>query len=91
MRYRELFYLVDDANLFIKAMAGAMAFLATKVDTLKFHFAEAATITIKSVPEPLTFETGRDNSILIKQSSKLMEENPMVVFSMIPAAIEPLE
>ena len=91
MRYRELFYLVDDANLFIKAMAGAMAFLATKVDTLKFHFAETATITIKSVPEPLTFETGRDNSILIKQSSKLMEENPMVVFSMIPAAIEPLE
>lgn len=91
MRYRELFYLVDDANLFIKAMAGAMAFLATKVDTLKFHFAETATITIKSVPEPSTFETGRDNSILIKQSSKLMEENPMVVFSMIPAAIEPLE
>ena len=91
MRYRELFYLVDDANLFIKAMAGPMAFLATKVDTLKFHFSEAATITIDSVAEPLTFETERDNSISVKQSSKLMEENPMVVFSIIPVAIGPLE
>ena len=72
-------------------MAGTMAFLATKVDTLVFHFAEAATITIESVAEPLTFETERDNSILVKQSSKLMEENPMVVFSIIPLAIEPLQ
>ena len=91
MSYRELFYLVDDANLFIKAMAGAMAFLAPKVDALKFHFAEAATISIKSVAEPLTFETERDNSISVKQSSKLMEENPMVVFSIIPVTIEPLK
>lgn len=91
MSYRELFYLVDDANLFIKAMAGAMAFLAPKVDALKFHFAEAATISIESVAEPLTFETERDNSISVKQSSKLMEENPMVVFSIIPVTIEPLK
>tara|TARA_B100001059_G_C17818769_1_gene576914 strand:+ start:292 stop:927 length:636 start_codon:yes stop_codon:yes gene_type:complete len=91
MSYRELFYLVDDANLFIKAMAGAMAFLAPKVDALKFHFAEAATISIESVEEPLTFETERDNSISVKQSSKLMEENPMVVFSIIPVTIEPLK
>ena len=91
MSYRELFYLVDDANLFIKAMAGAMAFLAPKVDALKFHFAEAATISIESVEEPLTFETERDNSISVKQSSKLMEENPMVVFSIVPVTIEPLK
>ena len=91
MRYRELFYLVDDANLFIKAMAGAKAFLTPEVDALKFHFAEAATITIDSSLKPLTFGTERDNSITVKQSSKLMKEDPMVVFSIIPVAIEPLE
>mgnify|MGYP001364309404 FL=1 len=91
IRYRELFYLVDDANLFIKAMAGAMAFLAPKVDSLKFHFAEPATITINSAADPLTFETEQDNSILVKQTSKLMEEDPIVVFSSIPMAIEPVE
>ena len=56
----KIFYLVDDANLFIKAMAGAMAFPATKIDTSKFHFAEATTITIESVADPFTFEKGRD-------------------------------
>ena len=91
MSYRKLFYLVDDANLFIKAMAGAMAFFAPKVEALKFHFSAAATITIESVAEPLTFETDRDNTISVKQSSKLMEEDPMVVFSIIPVAIEPVE
>lgn len=91
IRYRELFYLVHDANLFIKAMAGAMAFLAPKVDSLKFHFAEPATITINSAADPLTFETEHDNSILVKQTSKLMEEDPIVVFSSIPMAIEPVE
>ena len=91
MRYRELFYLVDDANLFIKATAGSTAFLAPKVDTLKFHFAQAATITVDSAVAPSTFETERDNSISVKQSSLLMEEDPMVFFSIIPVAIEPLE
>ncbi|MDG2461582.1 MAG: hypothetical protein P8M73_11950 [Luminiphilus sp.] len=91
IRYRELFYVVDDANLFIKAMAGPMAFLAPKVARLKFHFTESATITVRGAGEPLSFETDSHLSISIKQSSDLMEMNPMVVFSAIPVAIEPVK
>lgn len=98
MRYREIFCLVDDANLFINTMAGAMAFFAPKIDTLKFHFTEPATVTISSKSEPLEFETQSDpsmgegfHSVSIKQSKDLMEVNPRVVFTLIPEAIEPLD
>jgi hypothetical protein len=90
VEYRDLFSLVDDSNLFIKAMAGKMALFAPKVDALTFHFTEAATITIEADGNALHFENGSDLTISIKQSSELMTENPMVIFSGIPAAIEPL-
>ena len=98
MSYRDIFYLVDDANLFINTMAGAMAFFAPKVDTLKFHFAEPATVTVSAQAEPLEFQTEPDaslnegfHSVSIKQSKNLMDANPTVSFTIIPEAIEPLD
>ena len=96
--YQDIFYLVDDANHFINTMAGAMAFFAPKVDTLKFHFAEPATVTVSAQAEPLEFQTEPDpslnegfHSVSIKQSKNLMDANPMVSFTVIPEAIEPLD
>ncbi len=96
--YQDIFYLVDDANRFISTMAGAMAFFAPKIDTLKFHFSEPATITISARAGPLEFETQPDasmnegfHSVSIKQSKNLMETNPTVSFTIIPEAIEPLD
>ncbi len=98
MNYRDIFYLVDDANLFINTMAGAMAFFAPKVDTLKFHFTEPATVTISAEAGPLDFETAPDpsineefHSVSIKRSQNLMKVNPTVTFTVIPEAIEPLD
>ena len=98
MSYRDIFYLVDDANLFINTMAGAMAFFAPKVDTLKFHFAEPATVTVSAQAGPLEFQTEPDpslnegfHSVSIKQSKNLMDANPTVSFTIIPEAIEPLD
>ena len=98
MSYRDIFYLVDDANLFINTMAGAMAFFTPKVDTLKFHFAEPATVTVSAQTGPLEFQTEPDpslsegfHSVSIKQSKSLMDANPMVSFTISPEAIEPLD
>lgn len=98
MRYQDIFHLVNDANLLIKTMAGTMAFFAPKVDTLKFHFAEPATVSISAEAAPLEYETEPDTSmgegfqsVSIKQSKHLMEVNPLVVFSVIPESIEPLD
>ena len=98
MSYRDIFYLVDDANLFINTMAGAMAFFAPKVDTLKFHFAEPATVSVTAQAGPLEFQTEPDpslnegfHSVSIKQSKDLMDANPTVSFTIIPEAIEPLD
>ena len=98
MSYQDIFYLVDDANLFINTMAGAMAFFAPKVDTLKFHFAESATVTVTAQAGPLEFQTEPDpslnegfHSVSIKQSKDLMDANPTVSFTIIPEAIEPLD
>lgn len=98
MRYQDVFHLVNDANLLIKTMGGAMAFFAPKVDTLKFHFTEPATVSISAEAAPLLRKTEPDtsmgegfHSLSIKQSKNLMEENPVVVFSVIPESIEPLD
>ena len=98
MRYQDIFYLVNDANLLIKAMAGTMAFFAPKVDTLKFHFTEPATVSISAEAAPLEYKTEPDtsmgegfHSVSIKQSQQLMAVNPVVVFSVIPESIEPLD
>ena len=98
MRYRDIFHLVNDANLLIKTMAGTMALFAPKVDTLKFHFTEPATVSIAAEAAPLEYKTERDSSmgegfhsVSIKQSKQLMEVNPVVVFSVIPESIEPLD
>ena len=79
-------------------MAGAMAFFAPKVDTLKFHFAESATVTVTAQAGPLEFQTEPDpslnegfHSVSIKQSKNLMDANPTVSFTIIPEAIEPLD
>ena len=98
MSYRDIFYLVDDANLFINIMAGAMAFFAPKVDTLKFHFAEPAMVTVPAQAGPLEFQTRPEpslnegfHSVSIKQSKDLMDANPIVSFPVIPEASEPLD
>ena len=98
MRYQDIFHLVNDANLLIKTMAGTMAFFAPKVDTLKFHFTEPATVSISAEATPLVYETEPDtsvgegfHSVSIKQSKQLMDMNPVVVFSVIPESIEPLD
>ena len=98
MRYQDIFHLVNDANLLIKTMAGTMAFFAPKVDTLKFHFTEPATVSISAEENPLEYKTEPDTSmgdgfhfVSIKQSKQLMEVNPVVVFSVIPESIEPLD
>ena len=98
MRYQDIFYLVNDANLLIKAMAGTMAFFAPKVDTLKFHFTEPATVSISAEAAPLEYKTEPDtsmgegfHSVSITQSQQLMAVNPVVVFSVIPESIEPLD
>ena len=98
MRYQDIFYLVNDANRLIKAMAGTMAFFAPKVDTLKFHFTEPATVSIAAEAAPLEYKTEPDtsmgegfHSVSIKQSKQLMDVNPVVVFSVIPESIEPLD
>ena len=90
--------MVDDANLFINTMAGAMAFFAIKVDALKFHFAEPATVTVSAQTSRLEFQTEPDaslnegfHSVSIKQSKNLMDANPTVSFTIIPEAIEPLD
>ena len=98
MRYEDIFHLVNDANLLIKTMAGTMAFFAPKVDTLKFHFTEPATVSISVEAAPLEYKTEPDSSmgegfhsVSIKQSKQLMDTNPVVVFSAIPESIEPLD
>lgn len=98
LSYRDIFHLVDDANRYINIMAGGMAFFAPKVDTLKFHFTEPAKVTISAQAGPLEFETEPDpslnagfHSVSIKQSKDLMEASPMVAFTIIPEAIEPLD
>ena len=70
-------------------MAGAMSFLAPKTSSLKFQFDQPATIEIPSNNKNHQFETNSDRAIEIKISSSLMQENPTVIFSVIPTPIEP--
>ena len=87
--YKDLFIVIEDFNQFIRKMAGAMSFLAPKTSSLKFQFDQPATIEIPANNKNHQFETNSDRAIEVKMSSSLMEENPIVIFSVIPTSIEP--
>ena len=89
MPYNDLFIFIEDFNQFIKKMAGAMSFFAPKTSALKFQFDQPATIEIPTNKKNYRYDTDSDQAIEIKMSSRLMKENPTVVFSVIPVSIEP--
>ena len=89
MPYDDLFIVIEDFNQFVKKMAGAMAFFAPKTNALKFQFDQPATIEIPANTKAYRYDTDSDQAIEIKMSSRLMKENPTVVFSVIPVSIEP--
>ena len=91
MPYNDLFIVIEDFNRFIKKMAGAMSFFAPKTNALKFQFDQPATIEIPANKTNYRYETNSDRAIEVKVSSRLMKENPTVVFSIIPASIEPIK
>ena len=91
MPYKDLFIVIEDFNQFVKKMAGAMAFFAPKTSALKFQFDQPATIEIPTNTKTHRYDTDSDQTIEIKMSSSLMTENPTVVFSIIPASIEPTQ
>ena len=88
MPYKDLFIVIEDFNQFVKKMAGAMSFFAPKTSALKFQFDQPATIEIPGIKKH-RYDTDSDQAIEIKMSSRLMKENPTVVFSVIPVSIEP--
>ena len=90
MPYNDLFIVIEDFNRFIKKMAGAMSFFAPKTNALKFQFDQPATIEIPANKTNYRYETNSDRAIEVKVSSRLMKENPTVVFSVIPLSIEPI-
>ena len=87
--YKDLFVVIEDFNQFVRKMAGAMSFLAPKTSSLKFQFDQPAIIEIPANNKNHQFETNSDRAIEVKMSSSLMEENPTVIFSVIPTSIEP--
>ena len=89
MPYKDLFIVIEDFNQFIKKMAGAMSLFAPKTNALKFQFDQPATIEIPASKTNYRYETNSDRAIEVKVSSRLMKENPTVVFSVIPVSIEP--
>ena len=91
MPYSDLFIVIEDFNRFIKKMAGAMSFFAPKTNALKFQFDQPATIEIPANTKTHRYDTDSDQAIEIKMSSSLMTKNPTVVFSIIPASIEPIK
>ena len=91
MPYKDLFTVIEDFNQFVKKMAGAMSFFAPKTSALKFQFDQPATIEIPANTKTHRYDTDSDQAIEIKISSSPMTENPTVVFSIIPASIEPIK
>jgi len=91
MPYKDLFIVVEDFNQFIKKMAGAMSFFAPKTSALKFQFDQPATVEISANTKTCRYDTDSDQAIEIKMSSRLMKENPNVIFSTIPASVEPTQ
>jgi len=91
MPYKDLFIVIEDFNQFIKKMAGAMSFFAPKTNALKFQFDQRATIEILANTKTYRYDTDSDQTIEVTLSSRLMKDNPAVVFSVIPASIEPIK
>ena len=87
--YYDLFIVIEVFNQFIKKMAGAMSFFAPKTNALKFQFDQPSTIEFPAKKTNYRYKTNSDRAIEIKMSSRLMKENPTVVFSVIPVSIEP--
>ena len=91
MPHKDLFIVNEDFNQSVKRMAGAMSFFAPKTSALEFQFDQPATIEIPANTKTHRYDTDSDQAIEIKMSSSLMTENPTVVFSIIPASIEPIK
>ena len=70
-------------------MAGTFSFFAPKTNALKFQFDQAAAIEIRADIKIYRYEIDSDLAIEVNMSSRLMKENPAVIFSVIPVAIEP--
>ena len=89
--YRDLFVLLNDSNRFIEKMAGAASWLVPSMDALSFEFESEAFIEIPSKKRSYRFETDDDNKIEIDVKKRLMKENPMMNFSQLPIAMEPVD
>jgi len=89
VNYKDLFIVLEDTNNFMSEMMGGMSMFMPDMDALKFVFEQPATIEIASKRKTYRYETDEENAIVIDKSSRLMRENPKVVFSQLVAAISP--
>lgn len=87
--YRDLFILLEDTNVFMSEMAGALSWFTPSMDELAFTFDQPATISIKSKKKTYQFKTDKEFKISISIMRKLMKENPLVVFSDLPIEMSP--
>lgn len=87
--YQDLFVLLDDINNATKKMAGALYIFAPKVKSLRFQFDEPASIDILAKKKTYNYKTDENSIIEIESSSRLMKEDPEVIFSILPKATEP--
>ncbi len=67
------------------------SWLVPDMDALKFIFDEPASIEIQSKKKTYHFKTNTDYEISIDVRSKLMKENPKVVFSIPVTGMEPID
>ena len=89
--YRDLFTVLDDANIFMSEMAGMGSWLMPSLDELSFRFDEAAGIKIASKKKLYVYKSDEDNLIEIPRKKHLMKENPSVVFSLLPIEVTPID
>ncbi|MFT5450653.1 MAG: hypothetical protein ACI9N9_000130 [Enterobacterales bacterium] len=87
--YKDLFILLEDTNVFINEMAGSLSWFTPSMDELLFKFSEPATITIKSKKKSYLYKTNDELEISISIKSKLMKEDPLVIFSHLPLTMSP--
>lgn len=81
MSYQALFTCLDDINGLTQKMAGGMSWLTPTLKTLRFHFAEPATITMTADGQATTYQTDETHSIELKRNKRVEARNPTVTFS----------
>lgn len=87
--YQDLFVVLEDTNNFMSKMMGAASLFMPDMDTLKLVFEQPATIEIASKRKTYRYQTDEDNSISLDKNSRLMSENPTVVFSRLAVSVTP--